>query len=137
MWGLVQSVNSIRLQLYRSLIGQILFFSPGPRAYGRPTWEKRGFLFVFSVKNITLKRKPKETKMEGIFFVSFPELPQLSFYSFFPKMKREGKQKRGNCADKSRLLSAGVPRWIRPGFGKVKWALPIKSQQAKRQELLS
>lgn len=27
--------------------------------------------------------------------------------------------------------------WIKPGFGKVKWALAIKSRQAKRQEPLS
>lgn len=75
---------------------------------------------------------------KGIFFVPFPELPQCGFYSFFSQdEEKRKKQKRGNCADKSKFLSAGAPGWIRPGFGKVKWALPIKSQQAKHQELLS
>lgn len=113
MWGLFQSVNSTRSQIYCSLIGQIRsFFSSGLRVYGRPIWERRGFLFAFSVKNITYKRKPKETKMEekkGIFFVPFPELPQCSFYSFFPKMKRKGKTEAGElCRQKQVSVSGGT-----------------------------
>lgn len=93
------------------------------RTYGLPTWGNVGSSLFFQWKTSPWKgnlKKQKWKEKKGIFFVFFPELPQRSFYSFFPKMKREGKQKWGNCADKSRLLSAGAPRWIRPGFGKVK-----------------
>lgn len=74
------------------------FFSSGIRAYGRPIWKRRGLLFAFSVKSITYKRKPKETKMEeknGIFFVPFPELPQCSFYSFFSQDEEKRKNRSG------------------------------------------
>lgn len=60
-------------------------------------------------------------------------------FSSFQNGERKKKNKQRNSGDKSRFLSAGtgVERWIRPGFGRVKWASAIKSRQAKRQEPLS
>lgn len=63
--------------------------------------------------------------------------PYPPFFSFFSRLGGKEKHKQGNSGDKSMFLSAGALRWIRPGFGKVKWDLAIKSLQAKHQEPLS
>lgn len=75
---------------------------------------------------------------EGIFFL-FLNQPASCFPPppFFSRLGGKEKHKQGNSGDKSMFLSAGAPRWIRPGFGKVKWDLAIKSLQAKHQGPLS
>lgn len=50
MWGLVQSVNSIRSQLYRSLIGQILFFLQEQEHMDDPHGKNVGSSLYFSEK---------------------------------------------------------------------------------------
>lgn len=60
-----------------------------------------------------LKRNIKEALRTGKMKESF-------FFLF--KMRRKRKHKQGNTGAESRFLSAGAPRWIRPGFWEVKWA---------------
>lgn len=69
-------------------------------------------------------------------FLAQPASPPPLF-SFFLRLGAKEKHKQANSGDKSMFLSAGALRWIRPGFGKVKWDLAIKPLQAKHQGPLS
>lgn len=72
--------------------------------------------------------------------VSLPRFTSYPPFSFCSEMSRKRKQKQGEQRRQKQVsVSWGtrVERWIRPGFGRVKWAPAIKSRQAKRQELLS
>lgn len=111
-----------------------------PRARKR---QKHGNVFAqYQVKYMVsdLKRKNEEAKEKKRFLSPASSAPTAHFLSnffFLFKMRRKRKHKQGNSGDKGRFLSAGALMWIKPGFGKVKWALAIKSRQAKRQEPLS
>lgn len=91
-----------------------------------------------------MKRKMKDSispgrrEGEGIFSLFLARPASYSpLSSFFSRLGGKEKHKQGNSGDKSMFLSAGALRWIRPGFGKVKWDLAIKSLQAKHQGPLS
>lgn len=80
-----------------------------------------------------MKRKMKDSisqgrrEGEGIFSLVLAQPGPLPLYSFFSRLGGKEKHKQGNTGDKGMFLSAGALRWIRPGFGKVKWDLAIKS----------
>lgn len=90
-----------------------------------------------------LKRKMKERIRRGerkrsIFSSSLSSLLIPLFLSFHDEEERKtqaGERRRQKQVSVSR--GTGVERWIRPGFGRVKWASAIKSRQAKHQEPLS
>lgn len=59
----------------------------------------------------------------------------LSFQDEEERKTQAREQERQKKGSVSRVR--GVERWIRPGFGRVKWVSAIKAQQAERQEPLS
>lgn len=103
---------------------------------GGKTWER---IWRHGEKRTVrlLKSKIKEAEEEKHFPLSLRSLIPLFFLFNTEEEKKTqaGEQRRQKQVSVSR--GTGVERWIRPGFGRVKWAPAIKSQQAKRQEPLS
>lgn len=89
-----------------------------------------------------LKQKMKEAitrqNEEKHFSLSVSSLFIQLFLSFQDEEEKKT-QAEEQWRQKQVSVSRGtrVERWIRPSFGRVKWASAIKSRQAKRQEPLS
>ena len=118
------------------------------RASERVMWKYKemsgeGLLRNTPVKSTVspLKRNIKEAKGRKDFFFSSLSALFLSHFFFFPFQDEEEKKTRAGEQQRQKQVSVsggtGVERWIRPGFGRVKWASAIKSRQAERQEPLS